>query len=140
METSDYFKIQNSEISTTLIELKSTITSMKDSGRVEESFDKVNMALKEIINADIEQITSEPIENFILHLTSNKKISTYNLDLLADLLFITGHLVEMQNNKELTKRIYSRSLSIYQYLLKAETDFPYERHLRIKELKEILLQ
>ncbi|GEM_PF-6965545 len=140
MELKDYNKIQNNELSEKLKKLKLIIASMKDSGMINESFDKINIALKEIINEDIEQITTEPVESFMLHLTSNKKISTYNLDLLADLLFITGHLVEIQDNKELTKRIFSRSLAIYQYLLKAETDFPYERHLRIKELKEILFQ
>ncbi len=140
METYDYLKKQIDQLTNVLKKLISAISNIKETGKVNETIEKINQGLMDMLNMSLDEIINSPLEYFISNLTVDDKLTNHNLDLLADLFFQTGVLLEKQNEKEQSKRLFNRSLLIYQYLLKVETDFSYERHLRIKELKEFLLQ
>ena len=92
------------------------------------------------LNMNLEEITNSPLDHFISGITADDKLSNQNLDLLADLFFHVGVILQKQDEREQAKRLFNRSLLIYEYLLRIEIDFSYERHLRLKELKEYLLQ
>jgi hypothetical protein len=140
MNAHEYLKKQIDELTALLKKLILLVTSLKDSEEVDDSIEKVSQGLLELINMSLEEIINSPIEQFITSITIDNKMNNFNLDLLADLFFHLGHLYEKQAEKEPAKRLFNRSLLIYHYLLKIENDFSYERHIRIKELKEILLQ
>jgi len=136
----NYFDNQSDELGDILKGLILSINNLKDFKKVDDTIEKVNLGLLKILNLNIEDITNSPMEHFIGIINAEKKLNNHSFDLLAELFFNTAHLLKEQSKKELAKRLYSRSLLIYQYLLKAEEDFTYERHIQIKKLKEILLQ
>lgn len=136
----EYLKKQIEQLAA---ELDTLIRIIEDSDENENSFsgiELVNMGLMEALNINLEEINNIPLEHFIAHITIDNQLNNANLDLLADLLFKTARVFEKQQDKENAKRLFHRTLQIYMYLAKAEVDFPFERHLRIKELREILLQ
>ena len=59
---------------------------------------------------------------------------------ILSLFFFAAKIFENLKEKESAKRLFTRTLHIYLYLAKVEVEFPFERHMRIKELREILLQ
>jgi len=140
METFDYLKKQIDELTKVLKKLIKEITTLKVDGRVDETIEIINKGLLEGLNMNLEEITNSPLEYFISSITADDKLSNQNLDLLADLFFRVGVLLQKQDDREQAKRLFNRSLLIYEYLLRIEIDFSYERHLRLKELKEYLLQ
>ncbi|MFN8255588.1 MAG: hypothetical protein U0W24_07860 [Bacteroidales bacterium] len=140
MELSDYIKRQILEFAKSIEELLTKVEKNKKSGQFEEAIQQVDLGLLELLNRNIEELTNTPPESFLPGLLTETGINSKNLELMAKLFLETGRLFEHVNEKETAKRLYTRSLHIYQYLLKSEMDFPYERHLKIKELKELLLQ
>jgi len=140
MESHDYLKKQ---INQATKELKQLIASVNKKTKLESVIKKVelvNYGLMELINMNLEEINNSPIEHFISSITIDNKLDNHNLSLLAELFYDTGLLLIKQSEKEQAKRLFNRALHIYQYLLKAEDDFTYDRHIKIKKLKEILLQ
>lgn len=105
-----------------------------------DTIDTVNLGMMDCLNIDIEEINNIPIQHFITTIAIDNELNNKNLDKLANLLFKTAKLFELENDRENTKRLYGRALQIYLFLAKTEDDFPYERHIRIKELRELLLQ
>lgn len=124
-------------------DLDMLIHVIENSNQKDNSFDiieLVNQGLMEALNINLEEINNIPLEHFIATITIDAQLTNNNLDLLADLFFKTARIFEKQMDKEDAKRLFHRTLQIYLYLAKAEVDFPFERHVRIKELREILLQ
>jgi len=107
---------------------------------IDENIEEVNKCLTELLNMNIKDITDSPLDHFVQGITASSMMNYSNLDLFAELLYECGLLLYKRTEKEMSKRLFNRSLGIYQYLLKAEEDFTYERHIKIKKLKEILLQ
>ncbi len=102
--------------------------------------DSVNEGLMRNLNINLDEINNIPVEHFMATITVDNQLNNSNIDKLGNLFFHTAKLFELLGEKESTKRLFTRTLQIYLYLAKAEVDFPFERHLRIKELREILLQ
>jgi hypothetical protein len=105
-----------------------------------QTLQKVNRELLKTLNLNIDEITNIPLDHFLATITVDDFVDNHNLDLLAELLYQVAKAFAQLSDKETSKRLFSRSLIIYKFLVKVENDFPYERHLRIKELSEILLQ
>ena len=135
-----YLQQQIEKLGEALQTLSAFITDCTDKKKMAKGLELINQGLLEHLNLNIEEIVNISLEHFIATITVDNVMDNKNLDSFANLLFHTAKLFELQKEKETAKRLFHRSLIIYKFLLKVEDDFPYERHLRIKELSEILLQ
>ena len=141
MEDREYFlqkQIQN--LASAVESMIVKISSCKNDEEILIAIDEVNNGLMKSLNINLDEISNIAIEHFIASITVDNILDNHNLELLAELFYHTGKAYKKIEEKEMAKRILNRSLTIFRFLLKIETDFPYERHLRIKELSEILLQ
>jgi len=136
----DYLNIQIERLSDELDALITIVEKSKEKGDTLDGIDIVNQGLMESLNINLEEINNIPVEHFIATITIDNQLTSSNLDKLANLFFKTAKIFEVIQDNESAKRLFTRTLQIYLYLAKAEVDFPFERHLRIKDLREILLQ
>jgi hypothetical protein len=141
MEDRDYYIYQQTlKFGEALNDMTSMIAVCTEKEKINNGFRLINQELMRYINLNIEEIVNISLDHFIATITVDSIMDNQNMDLFANMLFFTAKAFEILEDKETTKRLYHRSLIIYKFLLKVETDFPYERHLRVKELSEILLQ
>ncbi len=138
VERDYYLQQQIDKLTESLNSLIANIAGCNDKSTILNGIELINLGLLENLNIDIEEITNIPLEHFIATITIDNIIDNHNLDLLADLFYHTAKAYQILHHKEVEKRLFHRSLVIYKFLVKVEADFPYERHLRIKELNEIL--
>ena len=136
----EYLNIQIERLADELDALITIVEKSKEKGDTLDGLDIVNQGLMESLNINLEEINNIPVEHFIATITIDNQLTNTNLDKLAYLFFKTAKIFEIIQDRESAKRLFTRTLQIYLYLAKAEVDFPFERHLRIKELREILLQ
>ncbi len=136
----DFINRQSEQLAEELDSLVSIFGKSKERKGLLESIGKVNKGLMGSLNMNLEEINNIPVEHFMATITVDSILNNPNLDKLGNLFFITAKAFEHLNEKESAKRLFTRTLQIYLYLAKAEVEFPFERHLRIKELREILLQ
>jgi hypothetical protein len=141
MEDRDYFiNLQIIKLGESLNNLSVFIADIKDTEKIDKGLDSINQVLMEQLNLSLDEITNIALDHFIATITVDNIMDNKNLDSFANLLFYTAKLYEILGDRETSKRLFHRSLIIYKFLLKVEIEFPYERHLRIQELSEILLQ
>jgi hypothetical protein len=141
MEELDYFlHLQMKKFGESLNNLSTLIADYSDVDQINKGLEMINQELMLHINLSLDEITNIALDHFIATITIDSIMDNKNLDSFANLLFYSARLYEVLEDKETSKRLFHRSLIIYKFLLKVEKDFPYERHLRIKELSGILLQ
>jgi hypothetical protein len=141
MEERDYYLQQQTEkLGEKLNSMSSYIAEFTDEEKINKGFDLVNQDLLEYLNLDLDEIINIQLDHFIATITVDSIMDNVNLDSFANLLFHIAKAYSILEDKETAKRLFHRSLIVYKFLLKIETDFPYERHLRIQELSEILLK
>jgi lipoprotein NlpI len=128
------------KLSETIYNLTQKISGCRENEKIRKTFLEINRSIIDLLNFSLDEIVNLPLSQVISRIRQFYNVNNQNLDGLADLFFHCGKAYTSLHQKEMAKRIFSRSLTIYKYLLHAEMDFPYERHLRIKELGEILLQ
>jgi hypothetical protein len=136
----DFLNKQIEKLAEELDVMAGIIKNAKDESEMPKNIEKVDKGLMESLNINLEEINNIPVEHFMATITVDSQLNTANLDKLGNLFFYTAKGFEYLNEKETAKRLFTRTLQIYLYLAKAEVEFPFERHLRIKELREILLQ
>ena len=136
----DFLNKQIEQLADELDALVSIIEKSETLGAEFDGIEKVNKGLMNSLNINLEEINNIPVEHFMATITVDNQLNNANLDKLGNLFFITAKIFEELSEKESAKRLFTRTLQIYLYLAKAEVEFPFERHLRIKELREILLQ
>jgi len=141
MEGMDYFMhLQIKKLGESLNNLSALIADNKDEEKIPHFLELINKDLMEFINLSLEEINNIALDHFVATITVDNIMDNKNLDSFANLLFHTAKLYNMKHDRENSKRLFHRSLIIYKFLLKVEVDFPYERHLRVQELSQILLQ
>jgi hypothetical protein len=141
MEDRDYYLYQQTlKLGEALNDMTSMIAVCSEKDKIKTGFGLINQELMQYLNINLDEIVNIPLDHFIATITVDSIMDNENMDSFANMLFFTAKAYETIGDKETTKRLYHRSLIIYKFLLKVESDFPYERHLRIKELSEILLQ
>lgn len=141
MEDRDYYLYQQTlKLGEALNDMTSMIAVCAEEHKIKTGFELINQELMLYLNLNLEEIVNIPLDHFIATITVDSIMDNENMDSFANLLFYLAKAYELLNDKETTKRLFHQSLIIYKFLLKVETDFPYERHLRVKELSEILLQ
>jgi hypothetical protein len=136
----DFLNKQIEQLASELDSLVIIMEKSKKQGREFEGLEKVDKGLMENLNINLEEINNIPIEHFMATITVDSQLNNSNLDKLGNLFFVTAKVLKHLKEKESSKRLFTRTLQIYLYLAKIEVEFPFERHIRIKELREILLQ
>lgn len=127
----DYILRQIDELGKTLEKALSLFTELVESGKPTEALVQAELDLNGALDWDIESLLNIPDEQFVSRLISEKQFSYDSFLALANLLYM---MAEHQHAQQL--KCYQKSLEIYLYLETHETNFSFERHWRIDEIRK----
>jgi hypothetical protein len=115
------------------------LIGLKTQGHISEGIEAAEQTLKNELDLNIDDLTSIPTEKFIKTLQEGKKLSDDNFDKLADIFFLIAEELDQSgtNNKK-KKKLYDRSLIIYEYLDKTGSTYSFDRHYKIEKIKNAL--
>lgn len=137
MEKRDYILRQIDQLGRVLAKLLSDLTGLKNQGQTSKAIEITNQVLQEELNFDIEDLIAIPTNELIYTLQSDKKFSINNIEKIADIfLFVADHTFDEEDQNERRKKLYTKSLKIYEYIEKTEDIYSFDRHLKIERIKE----
>jgi hypothetical protein len=136
MEQRDYLKKQLDELGQILGKLLTELLKLKKGGQAKESLEITNHTLKDLLQQDIEQLLAVPDETFVSELKS-RKIKNDGLDKLADVLLT---LADNVTPDEMAKKLYAKSLLLFEKLESVEPIYSMDRHRKIEKIKKMMMQ
>jgi hypothetical protein len=133
MEQQDYLKKQIDQLGKVLSKILSDFLGLKNNGQINAALDITNRTLKNELNFDIQDLLDIPTDNFIDTLTTQRNLTTDNLDKLAEILFLIA-----DNRQDNNKKIYEKCMKIYEYLEKTENIYSLDKQWKMKHIKSKL--
>jgi hypothetical protein len=131
----DYLGKQLEQLSVAIAKLISEIAKKNINGDASSAIDLANEFSKTEFDISIEEIIAMDSEQVLSYLTTNKKLSTARIDLLADLLFATTNVYEKCEKKIAAKSLYQKILKMYEHVNEADKTFSLNRQEKITILK-----
>ena len=135
----DYLQNQIDLLGRVLGKVLADLLGLKNTGEINEGIKVTYQALKEELNIDLEELLKLSNEDFIHEIQTVHKFNSYNLEILAEILFVIS---EQTFNKKLleneTLSIHLKSIALFQYVEKLENTYSFERNLKIDQLKKRL--
>jgi len=136
LQQEDFIKRQIDQLGRVLGKILADLFGLKTQGLVSEGIEAADQTLKNELDLNIDDLTSIPTEKFIKTLQEGKKLSNDNFDKLADILFLIAEELEHQDpDNEKKKKLYERSLTIYEHLDKTSSTYSFDRHAKIEKIK-----
>jgi hypothetical protein len=106
---------------------------------VGEGIEAARQALKSELDLNIDDLMSIPEDQFIKYLQEDRQFGDDHLEKLADIFFlIAEELGQKSMEDEKIKKLFGRSLTIYQYLDRIGSTYSFERHEKIGKIKQSL--
>jgi hypothetical protein len=139
LEQEDFIKRQIDQLGQALGKILSDLLGLISCGNMPIVIDETGQALKTALGLDIDDLISVPADTFIKALSDVMKESDANFDKLAGILFILAEEIKTSVSgigKE--KKLYERSLIIYEHLDNSSSTYSFERHSRILKIKSEL--
>ncbi|MEI7492720.1 MAG: hypothetical protein WCK92_15065 [Bacteroidota bacterium] len=139
MEQEDYIKRQIEQLGKVLGKLLADLIRIKTSGRMSDGIEEADQALKTELDLDITSLTLIPAEAFLSSLLAVRKFNDKHFEQLADILFLIAEELSTSHSDSLRmKKLYERSLIIYEVLDKTSSTYSFERHMKIEKIKKVL--
>ncbi len=139
MEQEDYIKRQIEQLGKVLGKLLADLIRLKTSGRMSDGIEEADQALKTELDLDITSLTLIPAEAFLSSLLAVRKFNDKHFEQLADILFLIAEELYTSHSDSLRmKKLYERSLIIYEVLDKTSSTYSFERHMKIEKIKKVL--
>jgi hypothetical protein len=139
LQQEDWLIRQINQLGRVLGKILADLIGLKTQGMVGEGIEAAEQALKSELGLNIDDLIAIPTEQFIKTLQESKKMSDDNFDHLADIfLLIAEELDQRGTDNEKKKKLYERSLNIYEYLDKAGSTYSFDRHYKIERIKDAL--
>ncbi len=132
MGQEDRLKREIDKLGQVLERLLSSLKVLKTSGHTDKIKATANKELKESLGFSFEEIVAQPQETLIAFL-KNQPLSTFQIGLLGDILYETTEIDNLSNKQDIELR--EKTLIIYDYLLKNDTTYSYERHFKLNKIK-----
>jgi hypothetical protein len=133
MEQQDYLKKQIDLLGKVLGKLFSDLLGLKNNGQINAGFELTNQILKNELGFNIQDLLDIPTDNFINTLTTQKNLTTGNLDKLAEILLLIA-----DNRQSDNRKLYEKWLTIYEYLEKIENVYTLDRQWKMNRIKNEL--
>ena len=139
MQEEDWLIRQINQLGRVLGKILADLIGLKTQGQIGEGIEAAEQTLNNELGLNIDDLTSIPTEQFIKTLQEGKKLSDDNFDKLADIFFLFAEeLDERGTDNEKMKKLYERSLTIYEYLDKTGSTYSFDRHFKIDKIKNVL--
>ena len=101
-----------------------------------EGFEAADHSLKSELGLSVGELTSITTDTFIQTLQSVRNLNNDNLDILADILFLLAEAPDHDGSaKDRRRKLYDRSLIVYEYLDATSMTYSFERHSRMEKIR-----
>ena len=115
------------------------LLKLKKSESAIEIVSFTNEKFKETLDFDIEEFSSLLDEKGVPHFKKEKKISSENLNIFADILYeLAEQCFEDPDTHDQSLKFYAQSLQIYEFIEKDEKIYSIDRNVKITKIKNIL--
>lgn len=139
MQQEDWLIRQINQLGRVLGKILADLLGLKARGQVGEGIEAAEQELNNELDLNIDVLIWIPKEEFIKSLKDGKKLSDENLENLAGIFFL---IAEELNQKgmvnEKMKKLYERSLIIYEYLDNNSSIYSFDRHFKIEKIKKAI--
>jgi hypothetical protein len=129
MHQRDYFL----KLAQQFAKMLAKIMGLKEQGDILKANEVIEEAYKDLFQLDRNSIVQGDIEQLILKLQNEKKLSSEQLEILAKLIYEDAEL-----NKESKNDLYAKSLYILLYLNLHQKMYSFEREDLIKKINALL--
>lgn len=131
----DYIERLIQQFAQVLKAMLAKLLELKNTGKTSESIEIISQTLKEELDLDLSRIIELPKKDFIDSLLTTKKFNNTNLEMFGDVLYT---LAENNENPEEKKKIFRKSLEIYEFVDDSEKTYSTERYKKIEDIKQLL--
>ncbi|MHC1704517.1 MAG: hypothetical protein AB9846_11465 [Tenuifilaceae bacterium] len=139
MQQEDYLKRQIDQLGRVLGKILADLLGLKTQGQAGQVIEVTNLALKDELDLNIDDLIALPEEEFISTLVVGKKLNEMHLEKLAEILFLIAEdskYQEKENKK--SKELYLRAFLIYDHLNRTSSTYSFDRQYKIEEIRKIL--
>lgn len=137
MEQRDYIMREIEALGKMLGAMIKFLLGLKNGTTTAQSIEIVSQTFQSEVDLDLDMLLSIDPDNLINYLTTNNKgFNEENLDKLAEILFMIGDYIAIEDSKRFL--YYKRSLVIYEHLNKVQKTYSLDRHLRMEKIKDLL--
>jgi hypothetical protein len=139
MEQRDYLIDQLNQLLRVLSNTLQDFIGLKNQGKVNEGIGVVSNVLQNELGFDIDGLMAIPPNELIKTLQEKKRLNHESFEVLASIMLaIADELSAVNLKNEQARSLYSKSLSIYEYLNKASSTYSLDRQLKIEKIKSHL--
>ncbi|MCX6286655.1 MAG: hypothetical protein NTY96_06030 [Bacteroidetes bacterium] len=139
MEQEDFIKRQIEQLGQVLGKILNLLLGFKAKGQISEGIEIADQSLKNELGLNTDDLILIPTKSFITTLLEVRKFNDNNFDELAEILFIIAEEFNINNTEiKKMKKLYERSLIIYELLDKTSSTYSFDRHRKIEKIKNVL--
>ena len=139
MQQEDFLKRQIDQLGRALGKILTALPGFKAQGKISEGIEVADQTLKIELGLNIDDLTLIPTQSFITTLLEVKKFNDTNFEELAEILFFIAEELNIKNaDIGKMKKLYERSLIIYEILDKTSSTYSFDRHSKIEKIKKVL--
>jgi hypothetical protein len=137
MEKRDYLMDQIEQLGRALAMIFSKLYGLSSQGKAPEAIEMTSQSLKTELGLGIDELSSIPTEEFVQKLMEEKKFNFSNLERLADIVLLIADEIESNNNDQ-SLNLYTKCLSVYNYLNESDLTYSFERQSKIERIESLL--
>lgn len=139
MFNQDFFMRQIQQMTQVLNKILTQVLSLKKTEDQGEILNSLNQKFIEEVGFDIDEILAIQTEAELISFIKKTGFNAENLNILADILFeIADQSLEDANKSEVSIKLFSMSLVMYEYIEKSENIYSIDRNLKITKIKDLL--
>ncbi len=109
----------------------------RDKGFPEDALHLADETFKELLNFDVNELATMPIDKFITTIKINNYCATY-LEVLAQLAHETAKSLVIKQQENLAFQFFTKTLELYYLLNQKDKTFSFEREKIITELQQLI--
>lgn len=139
MFNQDFIMRQIQQMTQVLNKILIQVLNLRKIDNQAETLNILNRELVEEVGFDIDEILSIKTEAELISFIKKTGFNTENLNILADILFeVADQGLEDPDKSEVSIKLFSMSLELYEYIEKSENIYSIDRNLKISMIKNIL--
>lgn len=139
MFNQDFIMRQIQQMTQVLNKILTQVLSLKKTENQTETLNYLNQEFIEEVGFDIDEILAIQTEAELISFIKKTGFNAENLNILADILFeVADQSLEDANKNEVSIKLFSMSLEMYEYIEKSENIYSIDRNLKITKIKDLL--
>ena len=139
MQQEDWFMGQINLLGRVLGKILADLLGLKARGKVGEGIETAEKALISELDLNIDELISIPVQRFIKTLQEQKNFNNEDLEKLSDIFFLIAEEYGQRGIEGAKKKkLFKRSLIVYEYLDKTGSTYSLDRHTKIEIIKSLV--